>query len=490
MSKTEAFRNELRKIADFANLNATVRVAVTEKCNFHCAYCHKEGMQNAYEHHLNQKDYAFLAKTFYELGFRKVKFTGGEPLLRKDIAEIVSAFKTANYADVSLVTNGSLITEEILKKLKNAGLDRITISLDTLSKKTGKTLNACDIESVLNNIPLAKKYFDDVKINCVLIEGINFPEEIQDMANFCRDNAITLKLLSRLQEDDPYALSSQAINTLKQLKQLAKKETKNDGIIPSSKYTFTDGTTVETSEFRNEEYRKKMTQFPYCHNCPNKANCTEGPYSIRIMPNGDIKPCLIRNDNTIPYPPLEKKAICISGLASTGKSSFRKLAEKEFKITGVYVGETLKKIVQSKGKEPTYKNIIQESKQIFEKEGPLGVLKKSFENNQNEIEKSDAIIIDSVRRTEEYEYIKQNYKTTLIAITCSKEEREKRAKKSYFKMTKEELEERDKLENGENNQNPLFDVKKVLKQAEYTLSSEDKDHDQKAKEILKKILEN
>jgi cyclic pyranopterin phosphate synthase len=487
----QQFINELKPLSEFAKLNSTLRVCVTEKCNLNCKYCHKEGMAKVYSEALTNEDYEFIANTFFNMGFRKVKFTGGEPILKENINDLIKIFKKTGFTDVSLITNGTLLAEPILKKLKEAGLARITISLDTINKKLARELNNSDIEPIMTNIAMARKYFDNVKINCVVLPRINFPDELKDIANFCRDQNVTLKILSKLDEESPYPLSNQAINIIKLYKQLSKKETIQDGAIPLTKYTFSDGTIIETNDFRNEEYQRKINNFTYCKGCQYKTNCTEGPYAIRVLPNGDVKPCLIREDNIIKYRRARKseaKLICLTGLASSGKSSFRELAEEKFKLKSVYLGQILKEGVANSGKPVTYENVMELSKEIHQKEGSLGVLTRSFNLIEKQLEGEDLIVIDSVRSPEEYNLLSQFFHTYLVGVICSKSERFKRAKKGDFKLATKQLIDRDKIEMGETRTTPSFNVGELLGHADYYISGESKDFQERASQIIQAII--
>lgn len=487
----EEFSREIASIP-FSDLKPTLRVCVIEKCNLNCEYCHKEGMNSSYAERLEPKEFRFIAKIFRNKGLKKVKFTGGEPLLRKDLSTIIKAFKENDFEDISLITNGTLLNRQNLQEMKNAGLDRITISFDTLKKKTAKKLNGCDcLEKVLENVALARAYFEDVKVNCVTIPAVNFPDELLEIANFCRDNKVTLKLLSKLSEESPYPLSNQALSIIKLYKQLTKKETNNEIFVPSTTYTFSDGTKIEINDFRNEEYRKRIRSHTECGKCPFEENCIEGPYAIRVMPNGDVKPCLVREDNIIKFRKLVKsptKLICLTGLASSGKSSFTKVAEERFRIKNVYVGKILKEETTRRKKPITYENIMKVSREIYEKEGQLGAIIKSFQAIQNSQPNEKIILLDSVRSVAEYDFLKQFFKTYLVGVICNKKERFKRAKKGDFKLTKEQLVKRDELEMGKLKESPFFNVGELLGHADYYISGESKNFEEDAKQIIRGII--
>lgn len=490
--ETKEFSQQVEGLFSPCELKPTLRVCITEKCNLNCSYCHKEGMFSNYSEYLSNEELEFIAKVFRQQGFSKVKFTGGEPLLAKNLLDAVRVFKEIGFEDISILTNGTMLNEKTLRQLKEAGLDRLTISLDTLRNKVAKQLNNCDcIGKVMENISLARNFFEEVKINCVIIPGMNFPDEILEIANFCRDNKTTLKFLSRLSEESSHPLTAQAISILKLYKQVAKKQTNSDCFVPTTTYAFSDGTKVEVSDFRNDEYRKRIGQNQLCLDCSCQDQCVEGPYAVRVMPNGNIKPCIIREDNLITFRKINKsqaKLICLTGLASSGKSFFREISEKKFGIKNVYAGKILKEETVKRKKPLTYENVMAVSRQIHNEEGPLGVIAKSFEAIQKNLPNEKTIIVDSVRSVAEYEFLKQFFNTYLVGVICNKKERFKRAKKGDFKLTKKQLIERDNLEMGQLNEKPAFNVGHLLGHADYYISGESKKFEEEATEILKAIL--
>jgi cyclic pyranopterin phosphate synthase len=158
-----------------------LRISVTDRCNYRCSYCMPSDVFN--------KDYSYIAQNkilSYEeiihlcsilkrIGLKKVRLTGGEPLLRKNIDKLVHKLKTESAIDnISMTTNGSLLTDSKLEQLKSSGLDSITLSLDTLDSGNITKLNGTkkhfDIDAVLTAI---EKYFTVVKTNTVVIKGIN-----------------------------------------------------------------------------------------------------------------------------------------------------------------------------------------------------------------------------------------------------------------------------------------------------------------------------
>ena len=165
-----------------------LRISVTDRCNYRCSYCMPAEIFN--------KDYSYIKQNkilSYEeiiqislilkkVGLKKIRITGGEPLLRKNIDKLIHKLKTeVGIESVSMTTNGSLLTDEKLNILKSSGLDSLTLSLDTLNSdkiiKINGTKKQFDLDKVLQGI---EKYFGKVKTNTVVIKGIN-DNEILDI---------------------------------------------------------------------------------------------------------------------------------------------------------------------------------------------------------------------------------------------------------------------------------------------------------------------
>ena len=167
-----------------------LRISVTDRCNYRCSYCMpSEVFNNNYSYIAQNKILSYeeiihLCSILKKIGLTKIRITGGEPLLRKNIDKLVYKLKTESGIDnVSMTTNGSLLTDSKLKKLKSSGLDSITLSLDTLDSKKITKINGTkkhfDLDMVLTAI---EKYFTTVKTNTVVIKNIN-DDEVLDIVN-------------------------------------------------------------------------------------------------------------------------------------------------------------------------------------------------------------------------------------------------------------------------------------------------------------------
>ena len=167
-----------------------LRISVTDRCNYRCSYCMpSEVFNNNYSYIAQNKILSYeeiihLCSILKKIGLTKIRITGGEPLLRKNIDKLVYKLKTESGIDnVSMTTNGSLLTDSKLKQLKSSGLDSITLSLDTLDSKKITKINGTkkhfDLDMVLAGI---EKYFTTVKTNTVVIKNIN-DDEVLDIVN-------------------------------------------------------------------------------------------------------------------------------------------------------------------------------------------------------------------------------------------------------------------------------------------------------------------
>ena len=167
-----------------------LRISVTDRCNYRCSYCMpSEVFNNNYSYIAQNKILSYeeiihLCSILKKIGLTKIRITGGEPLLRKNIDKLVYKLKTeSGIHNVSMTTNGSLLTDSKLKQLKSSGLDSITLSLDTLDPKKITKINGTkkhfDLDMVLTGI---EKYFTIVKTNTVIIKDIN-DNEVLDIVN-------------------------------------------------------------------------------------------------------------------------------------------------------------------------------------------------------------------------------------------------------------------------------------------------------------------
>ena len=179
-----------------------LRISVIDRCNFRCQYCmpaDKFGPDFEFlpkSALLTYEEIERLGKTFVSLGVEKIRLTGGEPLLRKDLPILVEKLSVIEgLVDLGLTTNGVLLPK-LAQKLKDAGLKRVNISLDTLNDELFGEINGRGMgtKPVLDGIEAAKQAGLGVKINMVVKKGLN-DTEIIPMAEYCKENGLELRYI-------------------------------------------------------------------------------------------------------------------------------------------------------------------------------------------------------------------------------------------------------------------------------------------------------
>ena len=179
-----------------------LRISVTDRCNFRCVYCMpKEIFGPDYQFLRRDQILTFeeierLARIFVSHGVRKIRLTGGEPLVRRDFPRLISMLSTIPDLDLTLTTNGALLARQA-RALKDAGLKRITVSLDSLDNKIFKSMNDVDfaVESVLEGIEAAASVgLSPIKVNMVVKRGLN-EESILPMARFFKEKGHILRFI-------------------------------------------------------------------------------------------------------------------------------------------------------------------------------------------------------------------------------------------------------------------------------------------------------
>jgi cyclic pyranopterin phosphate synthase len=165
-----------------------LRISVTDRCNLRCLYCMpKEGLSLiGHDDILRYEEISRIVRIAVDTGIRKIRLTGGEPLVRRGLVDFIASLKTIpDLRDISLTTNG-IFLENFAGKLYHAGVRRINISLDSLnSEKYEHITGGGDLSSVLRGIELVHRIgFSPIKINIVAIEGFN-DDEILDFAKMC-----------------------------------------------------------------------------------------------------------------------------------------------------------------------------------------------------------------------------------------------------------------------------------------------------------------
>ena len=177
-----------------------LRISVTDRCNFRCTYCMpKEVFGHAYrfldrKELLDFDEITRVARSAVALGVKKIRLTGGEPLIRRDLEQLIAMLSVLD-AELTLTTNASLLPRKA-QALKDAGLDRITVSLDAMDDPTFRAMNDVDfpVQRVLDGIEAARAVGLPVKVNCVVKRSVN-ENQIVPMARYFRETGDTLRFI-------------------------------------------------------------------------------------------------------------------------------------------------------------------------------------------------------------------------------------------------------------------------------------------------------
>ena len=271
-----------------------LRVSVTDRCNFRCPYCMPAEIYGERYEFLPRNDLLTfeeitrIVKLSTQLGVKKVRLTGGEPLVRQDVDELVSMIANLDGIEDFAMTTNAYLLSGMAESLKKAGLQRITVSLDSIDDEVFKKMNGRGFGTakVIDGIAAAKEAgLDPIKINAVVQKGIN-DNTLVELASWCRDNGYTPRFIEYMD-----------VGTLN--------DWKLDEVLPASEIVkIIEGefsvTPIESS-YRGEvakRYRYKdgkgefgvissVTQ-PFCGDCTR----------LRLSPEGQIVTCLFADGGT------------------------------------------------------------------------------------------------------------------------------------------------------------------------------------------------
>jgi cyclic pyranopterin phosphate synthase len=263
-----------------------LRVSLTDRCNFRCFYClpHGEPPIAPKEQMLSYEEIDYVCEIFVSLGIEKLRLTGGEPMLRRDIETIIrklTRLKSSGLRDLALTTNGYYLPERA-QSLKNAGLDRVTISVDSLKRDVFKRMTGVDVlDKVLAGIDAAKKAgLEPIKINAVIVRGHN-EDEVADFAAFAREYDVKMRFIEFMPLDSGHEWAREDVVSGKEIREriserfpLVRVEIAR-GSDTSSRYRFADGAPGEIGIIA------PVTE-PFCGACSR----------IRLTADGQIRTCL------------------------------------------------------------------------------------------------------------------------------------------------------------------------------------------------------
>ena len=178
-----------------------IRVSVTERCNFRCQYCMPEKPFSwvPKENILSFEELFEFLKIAMDEGIKKIRITGGEPLLREDLDKFIKMiYDYKNDIDLAMTTNGYLL-KDVAQKLKDAGLRRLNVSIDSLKPEVAQQIAGKDVlKNVLEGVEEALKVGLKVKINMVPMKGVN-DNEIVDVLEFCKERGMTIRFIEYME---------------------------------------------------------------------------------------------------------------------------------------------------------------------------------------------------------------------------------------------------------------------------------------------------
>jgi GTP 3',8-cyclase len=261
-----------------------LRISVTDRCNYKCVYC-RTGNEGALFADLPMEDYLRMARVFVSLGITKIRITGGEPLLRKGLAEFVGELgflRTVNGEplDLAITTNGHLLAS-MAQPLKDAGLSRVTVSVDAVTPDKFERITRVpnSYERVIAGLRAAKAAgLGPIKANCVLLRGFN-DDQIVDFGKFAREEDVVVRFIEFMPLEEDRVWSPEIVVTLKEIleKLNAFMPLREIGRAPSEtarRFVFEDG--------RGEIGIIAPVSEPFCGHCSR----------VRLTCDGKVRTCL------------------------------------------------------------------------------------------------------------------------------------------------------------------------------------------------------
>jgi len=277
------------KLVDgFGRIARKLRISITDRCNMRCVYCMPSGNAEWIEQSniLTYDEIARLASILARLGIQKIRITGGEPLVRPKLEDLIMALSNINEIKAMSMTTNGLLLKDKAKKLRDAGLSSVNVSLDTFKENRFKAINGVrGLDKVMNSIRAADDAGLKIKVNTVIMRGWN-DDEIADFARFARLTGYTVRFIefmpldgSGIWEPNLVVTKNETIHRIRKdvndLVQVANND--NNSSEPATLYSFVDG--IGTVGFI------PSISEPFCGNCDR----------LRISSDGKLLTCLYEN---------------------------------------------------------------------------------------------------------------------------------------------------------------------------------------------------
>ena len=278
---------EIMPLADkFGRQITDLRISVTDRCNFRCVYCRSANPETHLPSGelLTWDEYERLARILVGMGIRKVRVTGGEPLVRPGVEDFIARLKALSVQDLSMTTNGHLLTERC-DRLVAAGLNRINISLDSLDRdKFERITRTKTFDQVIAGIDAAQaSALRPVKVNAVLVRGIN-DDEVEAFAAFARDRNLIMRFIEFMPLDADRAWTREMVVTGAEVQDRIAARWPMVPVVherseTARKFRFADG--------RGEIGLISPVSQPFCGHCSR----------LRLTADGKLRTCLFSKED-------------------------------------------------------------------------------------------------------------------------------------------------------------------------------------------------
>jgi cyclic pyranopterin phosphate synthase len=272
------------KISAFTTPPRSVRLSLTDRCDLACIYCRPHRQDGYVSERLDFDAWTTMMNGLVSAGVRRVRLTGGEPLLHKDIVKVVGFLATLNLDDVALTTNATRL-ENLAKPLRDAGMRRINISLDSLdATRFARMTRGGDLSLVLRGIDAALKAgFDEIKLNAVVVKDEN-DVELESLVRFCWDRNIVPRFLEVMAIGEGAKMKDRVVTATEMRMRLshllASEPAERETDRGPARYIFSKADRTKKVGFITG------TSDTYCKGCDR----------LRVASDGMLRPCLATND--------------------------------------------------------------------------------------------------------------------------------------------------------------------------------------------------
>lgn len=288
-----------------------LRVSVTPDCSASCSFCHNEGMARGARGlsvvkrptQLQIDDYHFIAG-FFKRHFSRVKFTGGEPTIVSNLADVVQVFAREQY-HCSMTTNGFGFDKDLQTRLRDVGLSGVNVSIHTTDEKDHSEIFGVggQLPKVVKNLRTLRDIFPGAaKMQFMALPGRNVPSQLVPMTDLSAEVGLPVSYLSLVTDRNAeQPMSAEIVEYLDKQIGIVSLEAFPKAFCNRRVITFANGGTWEIDDFRETDYRQAAFNNAICRMCSKRSSCVEGPYALRIHADGTARPCLVRSDNQVAF---------------------------------------------------------------------------------------------------------------------------------------------------------------------------------------------